>query len=191
MKKFFLRIVRTAKFLMMLVKYVLIIAVIYLTLFSTCCLFGSILQGDTSPEGVMSGLGIDISRGTVITDIDTHSGPFGDGKTFLEVRFSDDSTEKAMSENNLWKPLPLSENTAAFVYGDMSEKYHTAPHIHDENGKSLFPEIKNGYYCFIDRHDKAKDKYDDTDVLNRASCNYTIAIYDYDTDTLYYAKFDT
>lgn len=34
-------------------------------------------------------------------------------------------------------------------------------------------------------------KHDDTNILDRYSLNFTIAIYDIETNTLYYAELDT
>ncbi len=42
-----------------------------------------------------------------------------------------------------------------------------------------------------DRYHDSTDPYDDSNVLARASFNFTIALYDAETDILYYCEFDT
>ena len=53
------------------------------------------------------------------------------------------------------------------------------------------PSIDNGYYMFEDRHSESKDSRDDSELFDRYSFNFSIAIYDCDTDKLYYFEFDT
>ena len=57
-------------------------------------------------------------------------------------------------------------------------------------GKSLVPQIKNGYYCLIDRQSndlKKKQPF----ILYRYSFNLTIGLYNSDSKLLYYLKLDT
>ena len=67
----------------------------------------------------------------------------------------------------------------------------------DDNGcKNIYerysiPKIENGYYYFLDRHNESNDKYDDTNLNNRASWNFTLAIMDIDTNIIYYYELDT
>ena len=65
-------------------------------------------------------------------------------------------------------------------YGDYSG------FVCDENGNSLIPEIKNGYSMLIDKQDKSL-----TNMLERASLNFVLGVYDTDTNTLYYYELDT
>lgn len=86
-----------------------------------------------------------------------------------------------MEESELWKPLPLSENTNNLITNT----------INDECAQAI-PEITNGYYFFYDRHDDAsEDRYDDSQLWNRNSLNCTLAIYDADSDILYVYELDT
>lgn len=41
------------------------------------------------------------------------------------------------------------------------------------------------------RHSESTDHFDDTNVLDRHSFNFVIAIFDTDTNRLYYSRFDT
>ena len=65
--------------------------------------------------------------------------------------------------------------------------YQSGPYLTDEEGDLLVPEIREGWYRLIDRHAEAGK----TDLLSRASLNFTLALYDTDTDTLYYFEMDT
>ena len=53
------------------------------------------------------------------------------------------------------------------------------------------PVIEEGYYFFYDRHDQAKDPYDDSDLYDMASFNFTFAVYDTKENKLYVCKFNT
>lgn len=68
------------------------------------------------------------------------------------------------------------------MYGD--EK--TSSYVTDNNSRLLFPEISEGYYMLIDRQeDKSQN------ILNRPSSNFTLAVYDTKTNTLFFAEIDT
>ena len=124
----------------------------------------------------------------MINHIETHGGFHGDGTTFYSMEIiNDDTIEEIKSE---WKELPLTENLTALVYGLEDETSSIGPYI-SEDGEALFPNVENGYYYFFDRHDESEDHFDDVNVLSRHSFNFVIAIFDTDTNRLYYSKFDT
>ena len=54
-----------------------------------------------------------------------------------------------------------------------------------------WPKIKNGVYKFVDRHSESKNISDDSEMLDRYSFNFSIAVYDLDSDILYYFEMDT
>lgn len=116
----------------------------------------------------------------VAESFDTHGGFNGDGATFAKIKFSDDSALAQIENNNVWTPLPSDETVQALLYGDYSG------FVCDENGNSLIPEIKNGYSMLIDKQDKSL-----TNMLERASLNFVLGVYDTDTNTLYYYELDT
>lgn len=156
----------------------LIMGVFVILMLSAC-------QKSSSPQKEIShALGIDISNGAVEAYNDSHGGFHGDGTSYASIRFPDDSIAKELSESSAWKTLPLSKNLSVLIYG-------AGAGLTNKDGENSFPVIQNGYYYFIDRHDQSTDIYDDTNLLDRNSFNFTIAIYDTDTDTLYYAEFDT
>lgn len=119
----------------------------------------------------------------VVEEKDSHGGFHGDGTYYLVLDCSQNK-EKAMETVKEWKELPLTENLNMVLYGDENHKYHFAEEVN-------IPEIINGYYYFYDRHSESTDAGDDTNLLRRASFNFTVAIYDSDMDKMYYVEFDT
>ena len=53
------------------------------------------------------------------------------------------------------------------------------------------PSIENGYWFFDNRHSNSISPKEDSNLFNQSSFNFTIAVYDIDTQTLYYLEFDT
>jgi hypothetical protein len=164
---------------------------LFIAAFAMCLLFAGCQDGTSTLDQWLYTLGIDPSSATVVESSDSHGGFHGDGLLFAQISIADDSVGTLLSQRDEWKSLPLSENLTALVYGVATEAGQTGPYLTNDANEPVFPEIQNGYYYFEDRHSKSTDPYDDTDVLERASFNFTLAIYDTDTDTLYYAEFDT
>ena len=150
----------------------------------------------TPQEEVSQTLGIDVSGGRVASASDDHRGFHGDGTTFVELQFSDDAVLEQIEESGDWKAFPLDRTARALVYGVREEVgteetgitvYQTGPYVTDDDNDPLIPEIRAGFYRLIDRHAQAGE----TDLLSRASLNFTLALYDTDTDTLYFCEMDT
>ena len=57
--------------------------------------------------------------------------------------------------------------------------------------KYNIPEIKDGYYYFLDRHQESTDEKDSSKINERASYNFTLALYDNETKKIYYYELDT
>lgn len=91
--------------------------------------------------------------------------------------------------NTSWKQLPVSYPVDALLYGTQNGSSSIGPYV-TESGKKLFPKAETGYYYFKDRHTGAGGQ-GSKDVVNRYSFNFTVALYDEDTRTLYYCEFDT
>lgn len=153
----------------------------------------SACQGSRSLQGKISdALGVDVSSGTIGTSSDSYGGFHGDGQLFVSIHFSDGHIAEALSENRAWRSLPLSGTLTALVYGIRTEDSQTGPYLKDSGGAALFPEIRHGYYYFIDRQaEQGGDSHNDSGVLDRYSLNFTIAVYDTDTNIMYYAELDT
>ena len=114
---------------------------------------------------------------------DTHGGFHGDGEAFVKVYFSNEQAEKfinRINENSHWSKLPMPERLQKRV-----------SNARDKEMK--IPNIANGYWFFENRHTKAKDKYNYSEMFdsNRASSNFSVAVFDTDTNILYFYALDT
>lgn len=158
-----------------------ILAVVYafvlLAVLSSCL---TSLQSD-------SYFGFSKQRFTVVEEKDTHGGFVGDGSYYLILDCSD-NTEDALSIVADWNELPLSENLNLIMYGGEKDD---VTYGYDLSEKAHMPVIENGYYYFEDRHSEAKDVSDDSELFSRASFNFSLAVYDSETNRLYYFEFDT
>lgn len=144
---------------------------------------------------ISESLEIDVSSGTIVDNCDSHSGFHGDGLLFQKISFEDEKVLDEIKDNQNWKSLPLSRNIEALLYGikeETAESVHiSGPYLTDENGEGIIPKIKHGYYYFYDRHSESENPYNEEDVLNRISFNFTMAVYDSENNVLYYVEFDT
>ena len=118
----------------------------------------------------------------VLEEEDSHGGFHGDGSYYLILDCSENK-EKALENLKGWNELPLSKNLNLIIYGNESYTYHLAE-------MAKIPEIEHGYFCFWDRNADV-NHMDDTELFNRYSFNFSFAIYDSDTDIMYYLEFDT
>ena len=152
---------------------------------------GPLASTATIQQELTRTLGINVQGGREIESHDTHGGFHGDGLMFTALEFADDTAAVQASASSNWQPLPLSPTLTALAYGSDSGPIRSGPYLTDSNGKSVLPAIQNGYYFFLDRHSQSKDPHDETQVLSRHSFNFTLALYDTDTNILYYIEFDT
>ena len=140
----------------------------------------------TPQEIVLKALDVDVSGGAEISYEDTHGGFPADGKTSIILQFNDNSVLDAIKKDPKWKVFPLDETTQALVYGLENDASQTGPFLSNGDGNLMVPEIQNGYYILIDRHSE-KDK----NILERYSFNFTVGLYDVDTNIMYFFKLDT
>lgn len=124
---------------------------------------------------------------SVVQELDTHGGFLGYGAYYLVLDCSDNK-EQALEIIDDWNKLPLSENLNTAMYGGENHGVVYGIELAEED---RMPKIENGYYIFEDRHSESTDSKDDTELFNRYSMNFSIAIYDCDTDKMYYYENDT
>ena len=158
--------------------------VLALTVLFAVCL--TACGSQNSAKDVSTALSIDVSSGKEVQFRDNHGGFHGDGTKYVVLEFSEDKVLEQIQDNSAWIALPLDETAAALVYGVTEGTSQVGPFLKDENGDVLFPKIENGYYLLIDRHSQTEEN-----ILERASFNFTLAIYDADTNKLHYCEFDT
>ena len=163
-------------------------------IFAVFCFFLTACSSAKPQNSISNELGIDVSGGEEISNYDDHGGSHGDGATCIALQFSDDSVLKQISQNDSWQEFPLDETTTALVYGVTNETDGwvsvNGSYLTDGSGDPLVPEIQNGYYLLIDRQADSGNAAG-ADILHRSSFNFTLALYDTDTDTLYFCKLDT
>lgn len=137
----------------------------------------------------INNLGIEIPQHSTLKD-KSDFGWFNDGDDFKILSFDDANNKKmvdSIKNNQQWNSLPLSPIIQLITY-DNEEKQSV---IHDDNGNNLIPEIKNGYYYFLDRSNNQDFKNADILNLSFSSYNFTLAIYDTDNAQLYYYYLNT
>ena len=124
---------------------------------------------------------------SVVEEFEDYGGFPVDGSRYLILDCSANK-QKALKIIKDWKKLPLSKNINIVMFGEEKDGliygYELAKEAH-------MPKIENGYYIFEDSQLKGKDKSDDSELLNGYSFNFEIAVYDCDTDRMYYFEFDS
>ena len=156
-----------------------------------CCLLALALAlglGACYDGGPLSGvsgvLGVNLSNGAVLQNVDTHSGFRNDGLYALTLEFGGAYGADAaiqIAANDQWRPLPMTD--------PLREAAETL--LLGEDGERYIPEVETGYYFFLDRHSQATTPDDDSDLFSRSSFNFTLAVYDTQTNRLYYCVLDT
>ncbi len=159
-----------------------------LSLLLAMCLTGC---GTDGTAEIASAVGLTLPDAAVMETTDTHGGFHGDGTLFCAVDCSAAPAAEQIKANEYWHRLPLKEPLAEMVYGGTRGDTTYAPMLTDENGQSVFPPVERGWYFFLDRHAEATDVYDPSGVEDRYSYNFTLALYDEDTDMLYCFELDT
>lgn len=135
--------------------------------------------------------GIKIPRNSQIKYEDTHGGFHGDGATLAKVEFDSNDAENILAQikdNDNWEGLPLSKNIEIRMYGG---KKDSVVYNSDLAERLDMPKVDNGYWMFIDRFDGENRINDDRLLFDRYAANYTIGIYDAESNTLYYCKYDS
>lgn len=148
----------------------------------TACTLGGTLQE------LSQTLSVDLSQGTVVEETDDHGGFHGDGERWVEISLEEEISS-ALEEAG-WQELPLPEPLEAALYGvtkvEGDRTIAEGPCFQRE-----IPRVSNGYYFFQDRHSEATDPTDPEELMERNSFNFTVALYDRDSQTLYYGEEDT
>ena len=121
--------------------------------------------------------GLDIESDSVKLFCDTHGGFLGDGTSAAVIDYG-------MQPPEGWLPLPLPSELHEAVYG--SENRESS--VSFEQGIPAMPQIDGGCYLFIDRYDGPDSELS---LLNRASLNFTIAVYDSSSGLIYFYSVDT
>lgn len=135
-------------------------------------------------------MNLDISGGTMITNKYSHGGFHGEGVSLTIIQFDDENLKELIENNDNWNAFPLDETAQGLLYGYKLYDGMYGPFLTDEDGNSLVPPIKNGYYWLKDRQVR-NEEAPGADLIHRSSLNLDVAVYDLDSGILYYCKFDT
>lgn len=164
----------------------------YAFLLTLCLLLGAGCSY-RSYEDVSTIVGADVQEAEAILESDTHKeSGHGDGVRYIEFSFPDDTFLQKIQADHTWHSLPAQEwEITAVLYGLEKDDIHYGAMLCDADGAPLLPVVENGYYLFYDRRAEAETPFSSTGILERSSLNFTIALYDTDTNILYYAELDT
>ena len=131
-------------------------------------------------------LNADLTGGKLIRYDDSHGGCPADGEIIAVLDMSR-ASEKFLDRVEGWNPLPLSENLQLLLYGGRRDiKSYDGFAFLKEKG---IPEVVNGFWYFRNRQEDIDWRNDD--IFDAYSFNFTVAIYNKDTATLYYYEIDT
>lgn len=140
---------------------------------------------NVSPENyIKKEIDIDISSCKIENINDTHDGFHGDGEQIIKINCNENSND-ILEQLDDWNEFPLTENLQLIMYGGVRDKMSYEYNLAQKNG---IPQITNGYYYFIDRQSNSND---DKEIFNRHALNFTLAIFDVDTNIMYYYEIDT
>ncbi len=151
------------------------------------------LANQLNTANVSQTLQVALTQGTIVENVDTHGGFHGDGESLTVWKFDDNSMLEQIQADFDWEELPLTENLEALLHGVVYDNglsvNQVGPYV--DFSEEQLPHIQNGYYYFVDRQAESEQQHSDAQVMERASFNFSIAIYDTDTDTLYYVEVDS
>ena len=122
---------------------------------------------------------------------DNHSGFLGDGMMTAVYAFVPADADHLLEQillNAHWHSLPMSQNLNLVLYGGTRDGVY---YVYNLASKAGFPKVENGYWFFYDEQGQGEDCYYDKNLFERGSFNIKCAIFDTDTQTLYYLEFDT
>ena len=118
---------------------------------------------------------------TKMEEKDTHGGFLGDGASLCKVYFSDEQAKDVLEkikQNEHWNKSLLPEEVKQYINNSVDSELN-------------IPTINNGYWLFINRYNQFTNKYDYTELDGKPSFNYTIALFDINTNILYIYSLDT
>lgn len=139
-------------------------------------------------------LGVTLRDSTISEHWDDHGG-MSDGTQYWKVDLSQEDAaalEQTAQTREGWHTFPLTEDAEALLYGrewtEGSEERGAGPYLTGKDGKALLPQVEEGYWFFWDDQTRSPET---TGVLGRGSYNFTAAVYDSTTHTLYCGELDT
>ena len=145
-------------------------------------------------------LQIDLSSAKLLSKSDSHGGFHGDGTLVMSYDCSGAPLDLQLDELKKWQKFPIANVVKRLVIGKVPSQ--EAPIFTDENGGNLLPDISNGYYFFEDStpreyrrtgRDEQEPEVAEGVVIvgdDYIPLNFVFAVYDTDSNILYYVKAD-
>ena len=126
--------------------------------------------------------GIDCRAAVVLADYDSHGGFHGDGEAFYALKFDNATIRSIFESSARWHALPLPDALA-----HRAEGIGYSLEAREGQIEPRFPAVENGWFFYEDRYAKQHDKMPPVDFTP----NYTLALFDADSLTLYYYEHDS
>ena len=144
----------------------------------------SLMTGCSKKDTILKNIEINENKCEIEKEADTHGGFLGDGDYFAKIKCPKIDYDNLSKK---WKKLPLSKELKEIVEMEKCD---------DKDCKNIYerfsiPDIKIGYYYFINRQSDSEDKNDDTKLNEKSSWNFTLAILDKAKNIIYYYELDT
>lgn len=143
----------------------------------------ALLQEGYAPSaGYLKEIGVDRDEYSVLYEADNHGGFHGDGLYFV-VLDCEGRHEEMMELTEGWLELPLPKELHRMIY---TEGFG-CPAM-----EGLYEIAQDGCYYFRNRHRYALNEQD-SDIFGKGkySCNFDLAVYDRERDTLCMMVYDT
>lgn len=163
-------------------KKIKIIAII-LAIIIILSIIANILTTPNKKENISKNIQLDIKKCKITKEKDTHGGFLGDGEYFAQIKCK--NVEETIEKR--WKKIPLTETLKEAMNLELCDKNNCKNAFEKYN----IPEITEGYYYFLDRHEESTNPNDDKNINKRNSYNFSIALYNKETKLIYYYELDT
>lgn len=152
---------------------------------------GTMVIGCSNKEDIYKQMiGVTIPEdSTIIRNEDTHGGFHGDGDYFGEIQLTEEGSKEfiiSIEETGQWSKEPLSDGINHLLFGGE----YNGPGVNSM--QDVIPNnITNAIYFVRDRFAETYPEDAETNMLERGAYNFTIAVFDLDTNKLYIYEMDT
>lgn len=166
-------------------RYISIIGVLLMVLLISGCSI------ESNQAYIAKQINIEMLDVLSVEHMDDHGGFHGDGQKFAKIEFDKINGLNILSQiekDDRWNKLPLTENLNLIMYGGVKDNIEYTDKFAEKLG---IPEMKNGYWYFIDRHSESIQPEKDMELFDRHSFNFTLAMYNANDNILYFFEFDT
>lgn len=176
--------------------FLIIISIIFLLIYIgivllgvECFKFGVYFwEKRNQPSELKREFNISKEKYEVITEYESERNFLGDGEDWLILDCSNQK-DLVLEEIRNWKPLPMSDDLYTIIFGGKKGDITYSGYGFAE--ETNLRDVKNGYYLFLNRSSEDIDKYSEENIFDHYFGNFSLGIYDTDTNKLYYFKYDS